>query len=339
MGTFMDACIGRQFGPLAKPPGTLGDDYFDFVASTHLSSSLMVKTHVSTSTSSSDAPVSIAPISTPDSPSTTSTPQTSDQAQPSSRMLTKTSAASSPSPSQGVAIAPNPSVSGAPNNPPQPTNVPAQTPDNNNNNALGTHTPPQAANPSTNPSSSSLADTDTSVKPAFSHTQVAGTAAGGTAFLALIIGSIFYFLRRRRHARSLASTPQSWDPNRKARLPEVGGFGGNGAGAAAYKEDLHDEGQVGGVRGYEGKALPRPMIERYQTRHHQANAVGYLQPHAERSPTLISPMSSPSPTSPVSELGTTTPLVRMNAVELGDGARNGNTAVEMNGDGGGSWSK
>jgi hypothetical protein len=152
----------------------------------------------------------------------------------------------------------------------------------------------------------------------------------------------------------------------------VGGFGSHSAvgssgdigGAAVHKAELHIAGYVGGERGHEGKALPQPMTQvQHPAAHHQPqhhSTIPYPHPQPKRSPNNVSPMTSASPilhtvpsfhnngaahsppiselhtesmASPVSELGTTSPLVRTNdAVELGDEARK---VVEMDASGGG----
>ncbi|KAI4961287.1 hypothetical protein J4E86_000314 [Alternaria arbusti] len=67
--------------------------------------------------------------------------------------------------------------------------------------------------------------TTAAAAPTLSTTAIAGTAAGGTVGIALIIGLIFLFMRRRKRQSSLASPADIWEPSRntspKPKLPNI----------------------------------------------------------------------------------------------------------------------
>ncbi|KAI4635391.1 uncharacterized protein J4E88_004533 [Alternaria novae-zelandiae] len=90
--------------------------------------------------------------------------------------------------------------------------------------------------------------------PTLSTTAIAGTAAGGTVGIALIIGLIFLFMRRRKRQSSLASPADIWEPSRntspKPKLPNIqddssfGRYSEMGAGVPMRqrsKAELHSE--------------------------------------------------------------------------------------------------
>lgn len=90
--------------------------------------------------------------------------------------------------------------------------------------------------------------------PTLSTTAIAGTAAGGTVGIALIIGLIFLFMRRRKRQCSLASPADTWEPSRntspKPKLPNLGNdssfgrYSEMGAGVPVRqrsKAELHSE--------------------------------------------------------------------------------------------------
>ncbi|KAH7064454.1 hypothetical protein BKA63DRAFT_586386 [Paraphoma chrysanthemicola] len=76
---------------------------------------------------------------------------------------------------------------------------------------------------------------------------IAGAAAGGTAVLALAIGTVLYVLRRWKHSKSMPSTPASWDPSgglhAKPTLPDVEGPGEMRGGCG----DIGDVKEMSGV--------------------------------------------------------------------------------------------
>jgi len=77
------------------------------------------------------------------------------------------------------------------------------------------------ASPSASSSSPALAPLPPSSTPT-----IAGAAAGGTAFLAVALGALFYLLRRRKRSQSKASTTQHWNPDvgvGRPTLPDISG--------------------------------------------------------------------------------------------------------------------
>ncbi|KAH7075019.1 hypothetical protein FB567DRAFT_610512 [Paraphoma chrysanthemicola] len=79
------------------------------------------------------------------------------------------------------------------------------------------------------PLHTSTASSHSASSPPIQTPIIAGAAAGGTAVLALAIGTVLYILRRRKHSKSLQFTPASWDPSgglhAKPTLPDVEGHG------------------------------------------------------------------------------------------------------------------
>ena len=218
---------------------------------------------------------------------------------------------------------------------------------------------------STPPPSSSLPPKPQTYPPNTTAT-IAGAAAGGTVFLALALGSMFYILRRRKRSRSLASTPERWDPSAgghgKPTLPDVEGHGHVGRGMEKAKAEVHGETIP---NRYASHVPPVPMVKHqhtqypHPTRHPSHTEMRFNDsPYPEletRSPpppstvysaselhtdTVGSPVSelhTESVGSPVSELGGMGVVPRMGgaemaggAVELGDGnGRVGGGYVEM----------
>ncbi|KAF2029980.1 hypothetical protein EK21DRAFT_89392 [Setomelanomma holmii] len=157
----------------------------------------------------------------------------------------------------------------------------------------------QITKPNTSTSHSYTSNT-ASAGPQSSSTQtpmIAGAAAGGTAFLALAIGTVLYILRRRKHTRSLPSRTESWDPSGgmhgKRTLPDaeqVGEVGMRGGGWEKVELSGDDMPDRYGTRSPMAAAPPHSNMRSDQ----MGDTVGY-QELESRSPTLMSVPASPAP--------------------------------------------
>jgi hypothetical protein len=208
METWIKACDGRKYEPLKAPAGPLGS-YFDWV--TRTMSRIVASTtsmNVSTSASASTTTGSSAPSSSTSGP-----------------------------PKPSTAANQLPPASPSPGKPPPPSDTPKPlmsllivvvTTANAQGSTIPFTTTQITVLP---PPSGSIAPTSAPTT-SFSTPQIAGTAAGGAAFLALAIGVLFYILHRRRRNKSYAYSPATWDPNfssdRKPKLPDIDGSGSTG---------------------------------------------------------------------------------------------------------------
>ncbi|KAI4672034.1 uncharacterized protein J4E78_000533 [Alternaria triticimaculans] len=160
--------------------------------------------------------------------------------------------------------------------------------------------------------------------PTLSTTAIAGTAAGGTVGIALIIGLIFLFMRRRKRQSSLASPADIWEPSRntspKPKLPNVqndssfGRYSEMGAGVPVRqrsKAELHSE-DMSSPRPQTGYYMPPEMSGAGNESARYYQSAQRPEPHRHgsnmdsRYPELSSHAvtSMPSPTSPISQAST-----------------------------------
>jgi len=161
--------------------------------------------------------------------------------------------------------------------------------------------------------------------PTLSTTAIAGTAAGGTVGIVLIIGLIFLFLRRRKRQSSLASPADIWEPSRntspKPKLPNIqndssfGRYSEMGAGVPVRqrsKAELHSE-NIPVPRPQTGYFRPPEMhdgsgensryyqsTQRPDPHHHGSNMDSRYPEMSSHAVTSLS-----SPTSPISQTSTT----------------------------------
>ncbi|KAI4675391.1 uncharacterized protein J4E84_010133 [Alternaria hordeiaustralica] len=164
----------------------------------------------------------------------------------------------------------------------------------------------------------------TAAAPTLSTTAIAGTAAGGTVGIALIIGLIFLFMRRRKRQSSLASPADIWEPSRntspKPKLPNIqhdssfGRYSEMGAGVLVRqrsKAELHSE-DMPVPRPQTGYFRPPEMHGGGGENARYYNSGQPSEPHGHggnmdsRYPELSSHavMSMSSPTSPISQAST-----------------------------------
>ncbi|RYN80810.1 hypothetical protein AA0117_g2840 [Alternaria alternata] len=214
-------------------------------------------------------------------------------------------------------------------------------------------------------------------EPTLSTTSIAGIAAGGTVAIALIIGLVFFFLRRRKHRASLASSADIWEPSRNTspnpKLPVIendSSFGRHSkveAGPQMHqhsKAELHSESapppprpqtahngypnppEIRGGSGNESSRFYRPAQPSHLHRHGSNMDSRYPELGSHAAPSIPSPASPVSASStvqgwhantpsevpisrmssadlrtegmrsPVSELGTNTPLRSTRSAEL-----------------------
>jgi len=166
--------------------------------------------------------------------------------------------------------------------------------------------------------------TTAAAAPTLSTTAIAGTAAGGTVGIALIIGLTFLFMRRRKRQSSLASPADIWEPSRntspKPKLPNIqhdssfGRYSEMGAGVPVRqrsKAELHSEDipvprpQTGYFRPSEMHGGSGENARYYQSTqrpdpHHHGSNIDSRYP--EMSSHAVTSLSSP--TSPISQTST-----------------------------------
>tara|TARA_R110002003_G_scaffold391_12_gene19487 strand:- start:6493 stop:7386 length:894 start_codon:yes stop_codon:yes gene_type:complete len=180
------------------------------------------------------------------------------------------------------------------NNPPHPS-VAADNP------ASG---PSQATKDLSQPhTTGSAATTQPANSPPVQTPIIAGAAAGGTALLALAIGTVLYILRRRKHSRTQPASSTSWDPSKgmhgKPTLPDVEGHGGMRGGGDDVKE-MHSDSLPDRYAGLNTRALNKPPViaqrqgnEGYGVGSETADSAEYQELEA-RSPTLTSARTAPA---------------------------------------------
>ncbi len=159
--------------------------------------------------------------------------------------------------------------------------------------------------------------------PTFSTTAIAGTAAGGTVGIALLISLVFLLMRRHKRRASLASSTDPWEPSRntnpKPKLPNIendssfGRYSEVGVGAPVRqrsKAGLHSE-DIPAPRpqtAHHGFSKPPDMHGRDTENARYYHPVQRSEPHLHgtnvdsRYPEMAShaPTNMSSPTSPVS---------------------------------------
>ena len=180
-----------------------------------------------------------------------------------------------------------------------------------------------------------------SSEPAFSTTAIAGTAAGGTVGIALIIGLVYFLMRRRKRRASMASSEHMWDPathntDRKPTFPVLqndSAFGRycDANGQQMTKAELHSDVllppppqtpnqgpfETSGIQD-EGKV---GNMQYYQPPHDYQNG-NYDSRYPELPSHPVKPLSSP--TSPISAVSSTphvwhssnTPTLRFSNADL-----------------------
>jgi hypothetical protein len=160
--------------------------------------------------------------------------------------------------------------------------------------------------------------------PTLSTTAIAGTAAGGTVGIALVIGLVFLFMRRRKRQSSLASPADIWEPSRntspKPKLPNIqhdssfGRYSEMGAGVPVRqrsKAELHSE-NIPVPRPQTGYFRPPEMHDGSgeNSRYYQSTQRPDPHHHGSNMDSRYPEMSShavtsmPSPTSPISQTST-----------------------------------
>ncbi|KAK1916492.1 hypothetical protein P3342_004311 [Pyrenophora teres f. teres] len=349
-------CTNREQWP-SKVEGSLNDWFqvaikYSGVAST---------TQTATKTTGGNVATSFEPST---EMSTTPTPEPSSTDAATSTVQSSNAA----SPSTSVATSSSPSTSGPPP-PPQssqsgdgpPAVIPANPTETTVSTAQSQSTTAPVAAPNTDPpgptsgqsstetahvhaqstttSGSNNSTTTPADPPAFGTTAIAGTAAGGTVGLALIVGLIYFLMRRRKHRAFKPSPADMWDPthhtDRKPTLPVLQhdttyGRYGEPPTQQMNKAELHSN-----------ALLPPPPQQHNAFQSQSPDDAGgganrYYQPSPNhhgnldtRFPQLPAhpPMSSPA--SPVSALSTphiwpasTTPTLRLsNPDARGDGLR------------------
>ncbi|KAL7780583.1 hypothetical protein CFE70_010608 [Pyrenophora teres f. teres 0-1] len=233
-------CTNREQWP-SKVEGSLNDWFQVAIKYSGIAST----TQTATKTTGGNVATSFEPST---EMSTTPTPEPSSTDAATSTVQSSNAA----SPSTSVATSSSPSTSGPPP-PPQssqsgdgpPAVIPANPTETTVSTAQSQSTTAPVAAPNTDPpgptsgqsstetahvhaqstttSGSNNSTTTPADPPAFGTTAIAGTAAGGTVGLALIVGLIYFLMRRRKHRAFKPSPADMWDPthhtDRKPTLP------------------------------------------------------------------------------------------------------------------------